>query len=366
MDVVRAVLRVVVLDEEARAAHGVVVAVARLLRTRPGARGRPNPAAIRSTPLPRPPAAPDRRSGGSAVREVARRGRVAVPDPDRDRADRARRACSVRMSAGARSSTIATRRSSGVNPASKVLASVSSPVSARNPAAQSGRRVGSRNDGVLPMTCPSASVTWTATWCPPTRHDHGARASGSPKPQTSTTRDPAASSRRVRRVRALEDRFEAHDRADLAFGPLAQRRPEDRVAAHWSGLMSRSASPWVPGVYAQERSFVSNGKTAAARWVASSPSSQARAAAVISSAAAVTATPAGCVQAVEDQPRHAFDGRPLLRHRVPVADRDRAVLERLDVDGDAPWRRSRPGGGTACRSRPCRRRRPSCGAAGRP
>ena len=89
-----------------------------------------------------------------------------------------------------------------------------------------------------------------------------------------------------------EDRFERDDRGDLSGRPLAQRRLEDRRRSPLvvRGVMSRSASPSrVPGVYAQtNRSFVSNGKTAAARWVASSPSSQARAAAVISSAAAVT------------------------------------------------------------------------------
>ena len=117
------------------------------------------------------------------------------------------------------------RRSSGVN--QQGPASVS-PVSARSVCGPVGTTAGlaPRNDGVLPMTCPSASVTWTATWCPPTRHDHGARASGSPK----TANQYNSGSRRVqpsRRERS-EDRFEAHDRADLAFGPLAQRRPEDR------------------------------------------------------------------------------------------------------------------------------------------
>ena len=44
------------------------------------------------------------------------------------------------------------------------------------------------------------------------------------------------------------------------------------------------------------------------------------------------------VEAIEDQPLHAFDRHPLLGHRVAIAHGDRAVLERIDVDGDAPRR----------------------------
>ncbi len=201
------------------------------------------------------------------------------------------------MSAGARSSTIATLRSLGVSPASKVLASVSSPARARKPACgPCGTTAGlaPRKDGALPMTCPSASVTWIATWCPPTRHDHGARASGSPK----TANQYSSGSRRVQpprppsRSSAPRTVSSAMTEATSPAVRCAQRRAEDRPSPplRCSGLMSRSASPSrVPGVYAQtNRSFVSNGKTAAARCVASSPSSHARAAAVISSAAAVT------------------------------------------------------------------------------
>ena len=43
-------------------------------------------------------------------------------------------------------------------------------------------------------------------------------------------------------------------------------------------------------------------------------------------------------QPVEDQPLHALDRDPLLGHRVAIADRHGAVLERVDVDRDAPRR----------------------------
>ena len=44
------------------------------------------------------------------------------------------------------------------------------------------------------------------------------------------------------------------------------------------------------------------------------------------------------LQPIEDQPRDALDRDPLLGHRVAVAHGHRAVLERVDVDGDAPRR----------------------------
>ena len=44
------------------------------------------------------------------------------------------------------------------------------------------------------------------------------------------------------------------------------------------------------------------------------------------------------LQPVEDEPRDALDRDPLLGHRIAIADRDRAVLERVDVDRHAPWR----------------------------
>ena len=80
VDVVRAVLRVVVLDEEARAADRVVVAVTRLLRPGPCERDLVQPAGDDALPVgkaPRP-AGLGRRSGGSAVR-----GRHAPSRPDR-------------------------------------------------------------------------------------------------------------------------------------------------------------------------------------------------------------------------------------------------------------------------------------------
>src|SRR5207342_775788 len=44
------------------------------------------------------------------------------------------------------------------------------------------------------------------------------------------------------------------------------------------------------------------------------------------------------LQSIEDEPGDAFDRDPLLGHRIAVADRDRAVLERVHVDRDAPRR----------------------------
>src|SRR5688572_7838299 len=47
---------------------------------------------------------------------------------------------------------------------------------------------------------------------------------------------------------------------------------------------------------------------------------------------------AGDVHPLEDRALHALDGHALLAHLVAVADRHRAVLERVDVDRDAPRR----------------------------
>ena len=113
-----------------------------------------------------------------------------------------------------------------------------------------------------------------------TRHDHGARASGSPK----TANQYNSGSRRVQPSRPPSRSSAPRIVSRPMIVPTSpsvrslNAAPRIAVAAHrWSGLMSRSARPWVPGVYAQtNRSFVSNGKRAAARWVASSPSSQAR------------------------------------------------------------------------------------------
>ena len=58
--------------------------------------------------------------------------------------------------------------------------------------------------------------------------------------------------------------------------------------------------------------------------------------------------------------RRGLDRDALLLERVAVAERDRVVVGGLAVDGDAPGCRSRPGGGSACRSsRPGRTRRRS-------
>ena len=46
----------------------------------------------------------------------------------------------------------------------------------------------------------------------------------------------------------------------------------------------------------------------------------------------------GGLEAIQDQPGDTFDRDPLLGHRIAVADRDRAVLERVDVDRHAPRR----------------------------
>src|SRR6478752_2162818 len=46
---------------------------------------------------------------------------------------------------------------------------------------------------------------------------------------------------------------------------------------------------------------------------------------------------AGGRQLVEDRALDALDRQALLDHRIAVADRGGAVLERLDVDAHAPW-----------------------------
>ena len=276
VDVVRAVLRVVVLDEEARAADGVVVAVTRLLGTRPRERDLVQPGGDDALPLgPAPrPAGPGRRSGGSAVREpcapVAARSRYRIPTGI-ERAS-ARAAFSVRMSAGARSSTIAAFRSSGVSPANRVLASVSSPARARKPACGpvwNDGRVGpeERRRGADNLPVGQRDVDRDVVSADPPRPRRmgvGLAEDREPVQLGIPPRPAAATTSALERT---EDRFERDDRGDLTRGPLAQRCA-GRVpfaAARWSGCMSRSASPSrVPGVYAQtNRSFVSNGKTAA-------------------------------------------------------------------------------------------------------
>ncbi len=41
-----------------------------------------------------------------------------------------------------------------------------------------------RNDGVVPITWSSATVTWIAMWWPPTRQDHGSFEPGVPNTAT--------------------------------------------------------------------------------------------------------------------------------------------------------------------------------------
>src|SRR5690242_15019909 len=104
--------------------------------------------------------------------------------------------------------------------------------------------------------------------------------------------------------------------------------------------MSRSARPSrVPGVYAQtNRSGVSNGNVACARSRSSRPSSQAWAAALISPAADTIGLPPRLGHALQDRGLDVVDRNAVLGHRVAVADRRGAVLERLDVDRHAPGR----------------------------
>src|SRR6185369_9656035 len=75
------------------------------------------------------------------------------------------------------------------------------------------------------------------------------------------------------------------------------------------------------------------------RWGSSSVSSHPLTATVISETGVIGGTgPSASSRGhpVEDRPLHAVDGDPFLGHRVAVANRGGAVLERLDVDGHAP------------------------------
>src|SRR3954447_18673144 len=57
------------------------------------------------------------------------------------------------------------------------------------------------------------------------------------------------------------------------------------------------------------------------------------------SVAGPSADPVACgIEAVEDQACHALHGNALLGHRVAVAHGDGTILERVDVDRDAPRR----------------------------
>src|ERR1019366_3294032 len=52
----------------------------------------------------------------------------------------------------------------------------------------------------------------------------------------------------------------------------------------------------------------------------------------------VPASRTGSRQAIQDHPFDLVHADPLLGHRVAIADGDRPVLQRIDIDGDAPWR----------------------------
>ena len=153
------------------------------------------------------------------------------------------------MSAGAEASTTATPRSVGVSSESRARASASSPGSVRSPArGPLGITAGfaPRNDGVVPTTRSSATVTWMATWWPPIRHDHGADDPGSPN-----TANQYSSGSRRSAPRPPPDRSSSPRTVSSAM--IAAISPAVReliaeatialAAARWSGRMSRIARP---------------------------------------------------------------------------------------------------------------------------
>ena len=184
VDVVRAVLGVVVLDEEPRPADRVIVAPAGRLRPGPGERdARRGPAStirshsavgdLRPRPLEVVPHEPLERR----ARRAASRSRVADADRDRPRR-RPAGPLPLRMSGGATGRPRSPRgAASGVSAASRrarqLLLAGQGPGAGRRPARDRRAGFAPRNDGALPITRPPASVSWIATWWPPTRHDHG-------------------------------------------------------------------------------------------------------------------------------------------------------------------------------------------------
>ena len=164
-----------------RPAYGVVVAATRLIRSSPGNVIGPG-LHPRSAPMTRPRRrpAPVRDSGGRGSRG-SRSGAAEIvgipPGPTRTA-----RAETAMDPGGAMGSTTAMARASGDRLVSDPAPGIS-PVSVREPAVgPSGTTAGfePRNDGVLPTTAPSSSVTWIATWWPPTRQAHAPCAPGSP------------------------------------------------------------------------------------------------------------------------------------------------------------------------------------------
>ena len=182
-----------------------------------------------------------------------RRGQIAVRDPDRDRADiRARRVLGQDVRRGpVVDDRDASARRASAQPARSSPASPRRPGPGSPPAAHRGTTAGlaPRNDGVLPMTCPSASVTWIATWCPPTRHDHGARASGSPK----TANQYSSGSRRVQpprppsRSSAPRTVSRRHDRADLTAPSARSTTPRGSPSQPAAGRGSCPGARAPPG-----------------------------------------------------------------------------------------------------------------------
>ena len=187
--------------------------------------------------------------------------------------------------------------------------------------------------------------------------------------QTSTTRDPAASTV-ASASRSSAPRIVSRPMIvpGPAFGPLAQRRPEDR-----------RRSPPLVGTHVPKREFLVPGGTPRRPFVPIEredgrctpgrvePVEPGRAAAMISSAAAVTATPAGLRPggrgSAASRLRRAPAPAPSSRSRTVTAPSSSDSTSTVTHHGVpiSSWRQC-----ICSRSRPCRRRRPSCGAAGRP
>ena len=236
VDVVRAVLRVVVLDEEPRPADRVVVTAARRVRPGPG-EGDARRARRRGsapTPSPRPRSGSGRGSGGSGPRVRARcaSSQRVVADADRDAAqrrpgDRRRSGCPAARP-GRRSRRAAARASAL---ASSARASVSSPVRARS-AGQ--RAVGARPPGwrrgttaPRPRSRPSddgqldRDVVATDPPRPRRRRRVGIAEDGEPVPVRVA---PVQPDRPARTLELTEDRLEVDDRTDLGRAARAHRR----------------------------------------------------------------------------------------------------------------------------------------------